>query len=224
MAGDLVYGNANIIMQSESRLLTRRRIREMVAATDRAGVLAILADCGYQTDLPDDEALLHAERTKTLNTFNDLCPDPYLSTAVTALDGLTESNALANFATIAGAVPHIKNAALREYFTTLADLTNVRTFYKGGKTLVAGGTLTEAGLDLFPDLDATARQTAIDERLDALAAVDKNDIFQPNPLFWWYHQKQKEFSVVKTILAGKRCGYDAATIRTSLRGLYEQFA
>ena len=219
---DLVYGNANIIMQSESRLLTRRRIREMVTAPDRAGVLAILADCGYQTDLPDDTALLQAERTKTLTTFTDLCPDPYLSTAVTALDGLTESNAIANFATIADAVPHIKNAALREYFTTLADLTNVRTFYKGGKTWVAGGTLTK--YDIFPDLDATAIQDAIDERLDALAAVDKDDIFQPNPLFWWYHQKQKELVVVKTILAGKRCGYDAATLRTALRGLYEQFA
>lgn len=221
---DLVYGNANIIMQSASRLLTRRRIREMVAAPDRTGVLAVLAECGYQTDLPDDTALLHAERVKTLNTFLELCPDPYLATAVTALDQMTESNALAQFATIANAVPHLKNAAIREYFTTLADLTNVRTYYKGGQTMVAGGTRTGKDLNLFPDLTVDAIQSAIDARLDALAAVDKDDIFQPNPLFWWYHQKQKEFTVVKTILAGKRFGYDAATLRTSLRGLYEQFA
>ncbi len=218
---DLVYSNANIMMQSESRLLTRRRIRELVTAPDRAGVLAILADCGYQTDLPDDTALLHAERVKTLQTFTELCPDPYLNTAITAWDGLTESNALTNFATIANAVPHIKNAALREFFTTLADLTNVRTYYKGGHQVVAGGTLT--AYDIFPDHDADAVQTAIDARLNTLAAVDKNDIFQPNPLFWWYYQKQKEFTVVKTILAGKRFGYDAATMRASLRGLYEQF-
>ncbi len=220
---DLVYGNANIIMQSASRLLTRRRIREMVAAPDRAGVLAVLAECGYQTDLLDDTALLHAERVKTLNTFLELCSDPYLATAVTALDQMTESNALAQFATIANAVPHLKNAAIRKYFTTLADLTNVRTYYKGGQTMVAGGTRTGKDLNLFPDLTVDAIQSAIDARLDALAAVDKDDIFQPNPLFWWYHQKQKEFTVVKTILAGKRFGYDAATLRTSLRGLYEQF-
>lgn len=223
MSGGVLYANANVIMQGDALLLTRERIRKMAATDDRDELLKVLAECGYQTDLDSDEAILAAERQKTRATFNALCEDAALTTCLSALADATESNIVAAFTTIAAALPHIKGYSIQEYFVTLADMTNVRTFYKGGKTWVAGGRLTPSQLDIFPEMTPDQIEAAITQRLDALAAVDKDDIFTPNPLFWWYQQKQKEFIVVKTILMGKRLHYDATWLRENLRGLYEQF-
>lgn len=223
MSAGVLYANTNIIMQGDAYLLTRKRIRDMVAADTREEVLKILAECNYQTDFADDTALLAAERAKTLATFTELCDDPALTTCVKAWDGATETTMMDAFQTIAAHLPQIKCQSIRQYFTTLADLINARTLYKGGQTLVPGGSLARDELNIFEGLDATQVQTTINQRLDQIATVDKEDIFKPNPLFWWYLQKQKEFMVVRTILMGKRCHYDATLLRENLRGLYEQF-
>ena len=221
---DGLYANAQIITHGDTYLLTRKRIREMAAATDRTTILRVLNECGYQTDFADDTQLLNHERQRTLETFCALCDDPALVTCVQALHHLTEANALATFRTLAEQTPHIKTASIRNYFTTYADLTNVRTFYKGGKQWVPGGTIEPGqALDIFPDQTPEQIETAIAARLTQLAAVDRDDIFRPNPLFWWYQQKQKEWQVVKIILTCHRLHYDHTILRASLRGLYEQF-
>lgn len=216
MSAGVLYANSNIIMQGDAYLLTRKRIREMAAADTRDDILKILAECNYRTDLADDAALLATERAKTLDTFTQLCEDPALVACVQAWDGVTETTIKDAFATIAAHGPQIKSKSIREYFVTLADLVNARTVAKGGHDLVAGGSM-----------DATTLRTQnladLQQRLDQIALTDKDDIFKPNPLFWWYLQKQKELVVVKTILLYKRCHYDATLLRENLRGLYEQF-
>lgn len=223
MAGGVTFANASIIMQGDAHLLTRKRIREMVSATKRTDCLRVLHECGYQTDFDHDDDLLDAARHQTLEIFQSFCEDPALLTCVQAINQLTETNATAIFATLAAQIPLIKTASIRNYFTTWVDMTNVRNFYKGSHTLLPGGTLTADELDIFPNTTATQREDAIQARLDELGAVDKDDIFQPNPLFWWYLQREKELVIIKALLISKRFGYDIIWLRENLRGLYEQF-
>lgn len=223
MAGGVTFANANIIMQGNAHLLTRKRIRDMATADNRDACLSVLAECGYQTDFPDDDALLDAARAQTIATFAELCEDPALLTCVQAMHDLTESNAADTFATLAAQIPHIKTASIRAYFTTWVDLVNVRNFYKGSPTVFPGGTLGGDQLDIFPNMNWEQREDACRARLDALAAVDKDDIFKPNPLFWWYLQREKELTIIKALLISKRFNYDVMWLRENLRGLYEQF-
>ena len=222
MAGSVTFANTSIIMQGADHLFTRKRIRDMATADTREECLQILNECGYQTDFTDDDALLNAARTQTLNTFATLCEDPALLTCVQAMAGLTETNASQTFATLATQIPLVKTPSIRAYLTTWVDLVNVRNFYKGSHTVFPGGTLTAEQLDIFAGLSPEQREAAGRTRLDALAAVDKDDIFKPNPLFWWYLQREKELTIIKAILISKRFHYDVTWLRENLRGLYEQ--
>ena len=223
MAGGVTFANASIIMQGDAHLLTRKRIREMATATTREECLRVLSECGYQTDFADDDELLDHARQQTLDTFQSLCEDPALLICVQAMDRLTETNANAVFTELANQIPLIKTASIREYFTTWIDMVNVRNYYKGSTTVFAGGTLDADQLNIYPHLSAEQREDAIEERLDALGAVDKDDIFKPNPLFWWYLQRAKELIIIKAMLISKRFHYDVTWVRENLRGLYEQF-
>ena len=223
MAGGVTFANANIIMQGDAHLLTRKRIRDMVTAESRAECLQVLAACGYQTDFTDDDALLDAARAQTLKIFGELCEDPALLACVQAMNQLTESNAPATFTTLAAQIPQIKTASIRDYFTTWVDFINVRNFYKGSPTVFPGGTRTAGQLDIFPNKTWEQREDACRARLDELGAVDKDDIFKPNPLFWWYLQREKELTIMKAVLISKRFNYDVTWLRENLRGLYEQF-
>ena len=223
MAGGVTFANASIIMQGDAHLLTRKRIREMATATSREDCLRVLSECGYQTDFATDDEILDAARTQTLQTLQELCEDPALLACVQATNQLNEVNAEQVFATLAHQIPLIKTPSIREYFTTWVDLVNVRSFYKGSDKVFPGGTLTAEHLDLYPHISAEQREDAMQERLDELGAVDKDDIFKPNPLFWWYLQRQKELVIIKAILISKRFNYDVTWLRENLRGLYEQF-
>ncbi|MCM1404016.1 MAG: hypothetical protein NC133_00705 [Prevotella sp.] len=223
MAGGVTFANASIIMQGDAHLLTRKRIRDMATADDRATCLRVLAECGYQTDFDDDDALLDAARAQTMDTFSNLCEDPALLSCVRAINQLTEANATETFALLAVQIPRIKTPSIRTYLTTWVDLVNVRNFYKGSQTVFPGGNLTADNLDIFPHQTSAQREAACRARLDALGAVDKDDIFQPNPLFWWYLQREKELIIIKALLISKRFHYDVTWLRENLRGLYEQF-
>ncbi len=223
MAGGVTFANASIIMQGDAHLLTRKRIRDMATATNRDDCLKVLAECGYPIDFDNDDALLDAARQQTLDTFQKLCEDPALSVCVQAMHQLTESNLVTTFDTLAAQIPLIKTDSIREYFTTWVDLFNVRNFYKGSQTVLPGGNLTSGELDIFPNLTPEQREDAIRERLDALGEIDKDDIFKPNPLFWWYLQREKEIVIIKAILISKSFHYDVTWLRENLRGLYEQF-
>lgn len=223
MAGGVTFANANIIMQGQTHLLTRKRIRDMATADTRAECLAVLAECGYPTDFAEDDALLDAARTQTLDTFTKLCEDPALCTCVQAMDQLTEANAKQTFTTLAEQIPLIQTPSIRDYFTTWVDLINVRNFYKGSTTVFPGGSLTAGQLDIYPNMTREQREDATRLRLDTLGAVDKDDIFKPNPLFWWYLQREKELTIIKALLVTKRFNYDVTWLRENLRGLYEQF-
>lgn len=223
MAGGVTFANASIITRGDEQLLTRKRIREMATAATRAECLKVLAECGYQTDFNDDDAFLDAARDQTMATFRELCEDPTLLTCVEAMHGLTEANATEIFATLAAQIPVIKTTSIRNYFTTWVDMINVRNFYKGATTVFPGGSLTADQLDIFTNLTPEQRTDAIRDRLDTLATVDKDDIFQPNPLFWWYLQREKELVIIKALLTSKHFAYDVTWLRENLRGLYEQF-
>ena len=223
MAGGVTFANASIIMQGDAHLLTRKRIREMATATNRDNCLRVLNECGYATDFADDDALLDAARAQTLEIFQSLCEDPALLSCVQSINQLTEVNAQQTFENLATQIPLIKTQSIREYFTTWVDMVNVRNFYKGSDKVFPGGNLTAGHLDIYPHLSAEQREDAMQERLDELGAVDKDDIFQPNPLFWWYLQRQKELVIIKAILISKRFNYDVIWLRENLRGLYEQF-
>lgn len=223
MAGGVTFANASIIMQGDAHLLTRKRIRDMATAANRADCLRVLAECGYQTDFTEDDALLDAARAQTLETFSELCEDPALLSCVRAMNQLTESNAAETFATLAAQIPQVKTPSIRAYLVAWVDLVNVRNFYKGSKTVFPGGTLTQGNLDIFPNKTPEQREDECRARLDALGAVDKDDIFKPNPLFWWYLQREKELTIIKAMLISKRFDYDVTWLRENLRGLYEQF-
>ena len=223
MAGGVTFANASIIMQGDAHLLTRKRIREMATATNREDCLRVLAECGYATDYTTDDDLLDAARAQTLVTMQKLCEDSALLACIQATNALTENNADQIFTQLATQIPLIKTPSIREYFTTWVDMVNVRNFYKGSDKVFAGGNLTAGQLDIYPHLSAEQREDAIQERLDEIGAVDKDDIFQPNPLFWWYLQRQKELVIIKAILISKRFNYDVTWLRENLRGLYEQF-
>lgn len=215
MGSDVVFANAQIIIRSQERLLTKKRIRAMATAPDRASVLPILAECGYDVTAANDDDLVATERAQTLRTFCELCADPDVTANVQAWANLTEANAAATFTQMAATTPKIKNRAIRDYFTTLVDLTNVRNAAKGSRVFFPGGQLPADGLKVDP--------ASLEQQLITLANTDRDNIFQPNPLFWWYCQKQQELVVVSLILLSKRFDYDAAFLRTNLRGLYEQF-
>ena len=223
MAGGVTFANASIIMQGDAHLLTRKRIRDMATAETRDACLTVLAECGYDTDFASDDELLDAARAQTLEIFTNLCEDPALLACVQAMDQLTEDNTAETFATLAREIPHVKTASIREYLTTWVDLTNVRNFYKGSRTVLPGGNLQAGELDIYPNLNFEQRKDAIRQRLDELGAVDKDNIFQPNPLFWWYLQREKELVIIKAMLISKRFNYDVIWLRENLRGLYEQF-
>lgn len=215
MGSDVVFANAQIIMRSQERLLTKKRIRAMATAPDRAGVLTILAECGYDVTAANDDDLVAAERAQTLRTFCELCADPAVTANVQAWANLTEANATATFTQMAATTPKIKNRTIRDYFTTLVDLINVRNAAKGSHVFFPGGQLTADALKIDP--------ATLTQQLVTLANTDRDNIFQPNPLFWWYCQKQQELVAVSLILLSKRFHYDAAFLRANLRGLYEQF-
>lgn len=223
MAGGVTFANASIIMQGDAHLLTRKRIREMATATNREDCLRILAECGYDIDFTTDDELLDAARMQTLEIFQELCEDPALLSCIKLMDQLTEINAKQVFAELAIQIPQIKTPSIRAYFTTWVDMINVRNFYKGSATIFPGGNLTAGHCDIFPHLSAEQREEAIQERLDELGSIDKDDIFKPNPLFWWYLQREKELVIIKAILISKRFNYDVTWLRENLRGLYEQF-
>ncbi len=223
MAGGVTFANASIIMQGDAHLLTRKRIREMVSASNREDCLRVLKACGYAINFTQDDDLLDAARTQTLTTFQDLCEDSALCTCVTQVSQLNESNADQVFHTLATQIPFIKTTSIRDYFITWVDLMNVRNFYKGSQILFPGGKLSAEQLDIFPNMTPEQREDAIRERLDVLGAIDKDDIFRPNPLFWWYLQREKELVIIKAILISKRFHYDVTWLRENLRGLYEQF-
>lgn len=223
MAGGVTFANANIIMQGDAHLFTRKRIRDMATATNRADCLRILAECGYPTDAIDDEQLLTDAKAQTMEIFQNLCEDPALLVCVQTMNQITETNANASFVTLAAQIPRIKTPSIREYMTTWVDMVNVRNYYKGSTTIFPGGNLTASQLDIFPHLSAEQREDNIQELLDNLGAVDKDDIFKPNPLFWWYLQREKELIIIKAILISKRFQYDVTWLRENLRGLYEQF-
>jgi vacuolar-type H+-ATPase subunit C/Vma6 len=71
--------------------------------------------------------------------------------------------------------------------------------------------------------DLNILEDAASAHLDRVAAADKDDLFRPNLLFWWFCEKQKEFIAVKTIVMNKRLGFPPSVIRDNLRGLYERF-
>ncbi len=223
MAGGVTFANANIIMQGDAHLLTRKRIREMATATNRADCLRVLAECGYQIDFTNDDQLLDAARAQTLEIFQNLCEDHALYNCVQAMNQLTESNAATVFTTLATNIPQVRTASIRTYLQTWVDMVNVRNFYKGSTTILPGGKLSVGQLDIFPQISAEQREDNIQELLDNLGAVDKDDIFKPNPLFWWYLQREKELIIIKAILISKRFNYDVTWLRENLRGLYEQF-
>ena len=223
MAGGVTFANANIIMQGDAHLLTRKRIRDMATTTNREDCLRVLAECGYPTDATDDEQLLTDARAQTMYIFQNLCEDPALLECVRIMNQITETNATASFATLSTQIPLVKTLSIREYLTTWVDMVNVRNFYKGSTTVFPGGNLTVSQLDIFPHLSAEQREDNIQELLDNLGAVDKDDIFKPNPLFWWYLQREKELIIIKAILISKRFHYDVTWLRENLRGLYEQF-
>lgn len=223
MAGGVTFANASIIMQGDAHLLTRKRIREMVTATNRTDCLKVLDECGYQTNFEKDDELLDAARAQTLNTFQSLCEDQALLTCVELMNQLTEDNARTTFSQLATQIPLIKTVSIRDYLTTWVDMVNVRNFYKGSQVILPGGNLQSGQLDIFPDLKPEQREDLIRERLDCLGAIDKDDLFKPNPLFWWYLQREKELIIIKAILISKRFNYDVIWLRENLRGLYEQF-
>jgi hypothetical protein len=201
MQQSVLYANANIAMQASKFLLTRERIRAMVAATERAELLSVLAECGYNTDYATDDEIIDAEREKTLKTFASLSVDDNLTGCVKLTSGITESNVDDILKEIEPIVKKIKNKAIREYFLVLDE------FYKNNH---AGQKTVEA-------------EDEYHQRLDKIAATDKDNIFATNMLFWWFMEKQKELIAVKTILMNKRFGFSASAIRENLRGLYERF-
>ena len=211
------------MMQGDAHLLTRKRIRAMATADNREDCLRVLSECGYNTDFTTDNELLDAASMQTLTTFQDLCEDPALRTCVQAMHNLKENNITSTFQTLSTNIPLVKTASIREYLTTWVDMVNARNFYKGSQTVLPGGKLTGDQLDIFPQMSAEQREDLMQERLDNLAAVDKDDIFKPNPLFWWYLQREKELLIIKAMLISKRFHYDVSWLRENLRGLYEQF-
>ena len=223
MAGGITFANASIIMQGDAHLLTRKRIRDMATANTREDCLTILQECGYQTNFTDDDELLDAAHQQTLIIFKDLCEDSALLACVQAMSQLNENNTQPIFAILSTQIPLVKTASIRKYLTTWVDLINVRNFYKGSDIVFPGGSLQANQLDIFPHSSAEQREDLIQERLDALGEVDKDDIFKPNPLFWWYLQREKELIIIKAILISKRFNYDVTWLRENLRGLYEQF-
>ncbi len=223
MAGGVSFANASIIMQGDAHFLTRKRIRDLATATTREECLRILKECGYQTNFELDDDLLDAARAQTREIFEELCEDKALLSCVQAVSQLVESNTQIIFSQLATQIPLIKTPSIREYFMTWVDMVNVRNFYKGSRQVFPGGYLTTGQLDLYPQLNPEQREDAIQKRLDELGAVDKDDIFKPNPLFWWYLQRQKELVIIKAILISKRFNYDVTWLRENLRGLYEQF-
>ena len=223
MAGGVTFANASIIMRGDAHLLTRKRIREMATATTREDCLHVLNECGYQTDFENDDDLLSAAQNQTLTTFAELCEDPALLVCVQLSNQLTEHNAVTTFQKLATHIPAIKTESIREYFRAWVDTINIRNFYKGSDQVFPGGNLATGHCDIYPHLSAEQREDAMQKHLDKLGAVNKDDIFQPNPLFWWYLQRQKELIIIKALLISKRFHYDVTWLRTNLRGLYEQF-
>ncbi len=223
MAGGITFANASIIMQGDAHLLTRKRIRDMATANTRDDCLTILQECGYQTNFTDDDELLDAAHQQTLIIFKDLCEDSALLACVQAMSQLNENNTQSIFTILSTQIPLVKTASIREYLTTWVDLINVRNFYKGSDIVFPGGSLQANQLDIFPNSSAEQREDLIQERLDTLGEIDKDDIFKPNPLFWWYLQREKELIIIKAILISKRFNYDVTWLRENLRGLYEQF-
>lgn len=223
MAGGITFANASIIMQGDTNLLTRKRIRAMATAKDRTQCLQVLAECGYLTNFDDDDILLDTARNQTLETFGELCEDKALLACVQLTNTLNENNVVETFDQLAKQIPQIKTESIRQYFTTWVDIFNVRNYYKGNQQILPGGNLSANQLNIFPDLTTEQREVAYQKQLDTLGAIDKDDIFKPNPLFWWYLQREKECIIIKAILISKRFNYDVTWLRENLRGLYEQF-
>ncbi|MCQ2381920.1 MAG: hypothetical protein MJ054_01305, partial [Clostridia bacterium] len=196
---------------------------EMATANTRQACLDILSECGYQINFDDDDVLLEHAQKQTLDTFKNLCEDTALTCCVKSINQLNENNVNYIFSTLASQIPLIKTKSIRDYFKTWIDMYNVRNFYKGSRVLLPGGNLNTNELDIFPNAKPEEREDAIQKKLDTLAEIDKDDIFKPNPLFWWYLQREKELVIIKAILISKRFNYDFTWLRENLRGLYEQF-
>ena len=121
MAGGVTFANASIIMQGDAHLLTRKRIRDMATANNRADCLRVLKECGYQTDFTEDDDLLDAARAQTMQTFQELCEDAALLKCVQAMNQLTEDHAAKTFTIMAEYIPQVKTDSIRTYLTTWVD-------------------------------------------------------------------------------------------------------
>jgi vacuolar-type H+-ATPase subunit C/Vma6 len=265
-------------MQAASFLLTREKIRAMTDADGTDEVKTILATLGYKTDFATDDEIIEHERAKTIKTALDLCTDDAVANCLQILHSRHEirENISASqktsltsfeidilceievFRQLSQYTAKIKNKNIRNYFTALADLTNIKTFAKYAlanikpvNVFVAGGTIeisqftsafgsdseTLKGLLLptpysniytalvkaLAEKEINILEAAIARFLDGAAANGKDDIFQPNLLFWWFVKKQTEFIVVKTVMMNKRLNLPQSALRENLRGLYERF-
>lgn len=84
----IIYSNAIVSVRS-SKMLTVDRIRRMVAAQTAADAAKILFECGYDEQLlttqPErDDLIINAERKRTIEEFNKLCPDKNVKYCVMA--------------------------------------------------------------------------------------------------------------------------------------------
>ncbi|MCL2570561.1 MAG: V-type ATPase subunit [Firmicutes bacterium] len=127
---------------------------------------------------------------------------------------------------IASHVKKIKNKAIRNYFAYEVDFLNIRAVIKGmDANLLPGGKLNKQQVTAkaaeIKDLNEFEDESWAE--LSKLSAIDNNDIFKLNLLFYWFMRKQEELRVVKTILMGKKFGFTNDQIRESLGGLYGRF-
>ncbi|MDR1917479.1 MAG: V-type ATPase subunit [Christensenellaceae bacterium] len=276
MQQSVLYANADIAMQISKFLLTREKIRTLAAASNVDEVKSILATCGYKTDFATDDEIIEHERAKTIHTAIELSTDDAVTNCLQILSdrhkirediskkaNLTsfEIDTLCEIELFKELSPHIdkiKNKNIKNYFTALADLTNIKTFtkyklanVKPTNVFVSGGMIgvplltnafggdNETLKSLFSSTpyfnvytalvkalgenDINILETAISRHLDGVVATDKDNLFQPNLLFWWFVKKQTEFIVVKTVMMNKRLNLPQTTLQESLRGLYERF-
>jgi vacuolar-type H+-ATPase subunit C/Vma6 len=199
---DRLFANAFMASHQAKFMLTKERIRMMLAATAPDSVKQTLAECDYDITYKTDDEIIDAERKKTFELFTELCDDSALSECIKAkYDFVTlkkekhisypRAEKLL-YRLIGESLSGIKSSHIKEYFQTELDC-----FNNGHK---------------IPD-----------EPLFKVAYDGKNDPENNGPLFYWYILKQCEFKAVKAILMGKRLEFPREIITENLRGLYERF-
>jgi vacuolar-type H+-ATPase subunit C/Vma6 len=264
-------------MQISRSLLTREKIRALSSAENFDEINSILSGMGYNTELPTDDEIIENERDKTVKTAIGLTTDGTVARCIEILnkrhelrDRLANRNPNATsfeldtlcelelFKQLNQYTPKIKNKNIANYFSALADLTNIKTFAKYKLANVTpAGVFADGGIiaalrlsSVFTgDADAvknlfsstpyhkisvaldkalteknlTVLEDAISAQLDEIVSVDKDNLFKPNLVFWWFIKKQTEFIVIKTIMTNKRLKMSPIQLREQLRGLYERF-